>query len=261
VIARLLARPGVPPLLALLALAALWEGAARWAGIDGLAPASAAIRQLPAILLDPESLWHIIASLRRMAVGFAAALLVAVPVGLVMGRSRAVATALNPLLATIYPVPKAALMPIIMLWFGIGDLSKELVIFLGVSLPIVFHAYAGAKAVEEKLLWSARAMGMGRAASLLRVVLPAALPEILLGCRVGLVMALIVMVTSEMIARESGVGNILFNSLDMALYADVYATILVIGAIGFALDAAFERIRRALTFWAEPRDADFRGVF
>ena len=82
-----------------------------------------------------------------------------------MGRSRLVAAFFNPLLMIIYPVPKAALMPIIMLWLGIGDASKTLVIFLGVSLPVIYHSYQGARAVEEKMLWSAAAMGHGAARS------------------------------------------------------------------------------------------------
>ena len=153
-----------------------------------------------------------------------------------MGRSRLVAAFFNPLLMTIYPVPKAALMPIIMLWLGIGDASKTLVIFLGVSLPVIYHSYQGARAVEEKMLWSAAAMGMARVAAAAAVVLPAALPEIFVGVRTGLVLALITMVTSEMIARQAGVGNILFNSLDMAQYDAVYATIIIIGVLGFVLD-------------------------
>ena len=133
-----------------------------------------------------------------------------------MGRSRAVASFFNPLLMITYPVPKAALMPIIMLWLGVGDIAKMLVIFLGVSLPVIYHSFQGAKAVEEKMLWSGAAMGLSAAQRMVRIVLPAALPEILTGCRTGLVLALITMVTSEMIARQSGAGNILFNALDMA---------------------------------------------
>jgi NitT/TauT family transport system permease protein len=143
-------------------------------------------------------------------------------------------------------------MPIIMLWLGVGDASKTLVIFLGVSLPIIYHSYQGSRAVEEKILWSAAAMGMGAPARLFRIVLPAALPEILVGCRTGLVIALITMVTSEMIARQAGVGNILFNALDMAQYDTVYAMIVVIGVLGFLLDFVFERLRLRLVGWAEP---------
>jgi len=249
---RFSALPGIPPLIACMTLLALWEAAARIFAIDGLPPAHEALRQLPAILGDRESLLNILDSVRRMVIGFTLALAFAVPIGLLMGRSRLVAAFFNPLLMTIYPVPKAALMPIIMLWLGIGDASKTLVIFLGVSLPLIYHSYQGARAVEEKMLWSAAAMGMSPLQRLVRIVLPASTPEIFVGVRTGLVLALITMVTSEMIARQSGVGNILFNSLDMALYDMVYAMIVIIGILGFVLDVAFEKLRSRLVAWAEP---------
>ena len=116
----------------------------------------------------------------------------------------------------------------------------------------VYHSYQGARAVEEKMLWSAAAMGMSPLQRLMRVVLPAALPEIFVGIRTGLVLALITMVTSEMIARQAGVGNILFNSLDMALYDTVYAMIVIIGVLGFIIDVLLERLRARLLSWAEP---------
>jgi NitT/TauT family transport system permease protein len=180
------------------------------------------------------------------------ALMVAIPLGLMMGRSRLVASFFNPLLMITYPVPKAALMPIIMLWLGIGEASKTLVIFLGVSLPLIYHTYQGAKAVGEKLLWSGAAMGMNARERLLRIVLPAALPEIMVGCRTGLVLALITMVTSEMIVRQAGIGNLLFNSLDLAQYHTVYATIVIVGVLGFVLDLIFERFRNVAVGWADP---------
>jgi len=249
---RIAALPGLPPLIACAALLLLWEAAARGFGISGLPPAHVALRELPALLGDREALVNILDSLRRMATGFVLATAVAVPLGLAMGRSRLIAAVVNPLLMMIYPVPKAALMPIIMLWLGVGDASKTLVIFLGVTLPVIYHSYQGARAVEEKMLWSAAAMGLGRLGRLVRVVLPAALPDIFVGWRTGLVIALITMVTSEMIARQAGIGNILFNSLDMAQYDIVYATIVVIGALGFVIDAGFERLRAACVAWAEP---------
>ena len=172
---RLTSLPGLPPLIACAGLLALWELAARFFQISGLPPAHDAIKELPAILSDREALLNIFDSLRRMAIGFALALTFAVPVGLLMGRSKLVAAFFNPLLMMIYPIPKAALMPIIMLWLGVGDASKTLVIFLGVSLPVIFHSYQGARALEEKMLWSAAAMGMNSRQRLLRVVLPAAI--------------------------------------------------------------------------------------
>ena len=220
---------------------------------DSFPTAIEAIRAIPSILGDKESLINILASLRRMAIGFGLAVAVSIPLGLMMGRSRAVASFFNPLLMVIYPVPKAALMPIIMLWLGVGDVAKTLVIFLGVSLPVIYHSFEGARAVEEKMLWSGAAMGLSAAQRLVRIVLPAALPEILTGCRTGLVLALITMITSEMIARQSGAGNILFNALDMGQYDTVFAMIIIVGAMGIGLDAAFEKMRAYLVRWSEPQ--------
>jgi NitT/TauT family transport system permease protein len=239
------------PLLACLGLLGVWQVAALILSTDSFPTALEALRAIPSILGDKESLINILASIRRMAIGFGVAIMVSIPVGLMMGRSRAVASFFNPLLMVTYPVPKAALMPIIMLWLGVGEVAKILVIFLGVSLPVIYHSFQGAKAVEEKMLWSGAAMGLSAMQRLIRIVLPAALPEILTGCRTGLVLALITMVTSEMIARQSGAGNILFNSLDMGQYDTVYAMIIIIGAMGIGLDAAFEKLRGRLVRWSE----------
>ena len=240
------------PLLACLGLLGIWQVGALTLNTESFPTAFEALRAVPAILGDKESLINILASLRRMAIAFSVALVVAIPLGLIMGRNRFVASFFNPLLMITYPVPKAALMPIIMLWLGVGDIAKMLVIFLGVSLPVIYHSFQGAKAVEEKMLWSGAAMGLSAAQRMVRIVLPAALPEILTGCRTGIVLALITMVTSEMIARQSGAGNILFNSLDMGQYDIVYAMIIIIGALGIGLDAGFERLRRRLVRWSEP---------
>ena len=241
------------PLLACLGLLGVWQVGALMLSTDSFPTAMEAIRAIPSILGDKESLLNILDSLRRMAIGFSLAVMVAIPLGLMMGRSRVVASFFNPLLMVIYPVPKAALMPIIMLWLGVGDIAKTLVIFLGVSLPVIYHSFQGARAVEEKMLWSGAAMGLSSAQRMMRIVLPAALPEILTGCRTGLVLALITMITSEMIARQSGAGNILFNSLDMGQYDTVFAMIIIVGAMGIGLDAAFEKLRSSLVKWSEPQ--------
>jgi len=240
------------PLLACLGLLGIWQVGALILSTDSFPTALEALRAIPSILGDKESLINILASIRRMGIGFGVAVMVSIPLGLMMGRSRGVASFFNPLLMVTYPVPKAALMPIIMLWLGVGEVAKILVIFLGVSLPVIYHSFQGAKAVEEKMLWSGAAMGLSAMQRMIRIVLPAALPEILTGCRTGLVLALITMVTSEMIARQSGAGNILFNSLDMGQYDTVYAMIIIIGAMGIGLDAAFEKLRARLVRWSEP---------
>src|ERR1700741_3481892 len=241
------------PVLACVGLLAVWQVAALALNNDSFPTALDSMRAIPAILGDKEALINILASLRRMAIGFGVGVMFSIPLGLMMGRSRGVASFFNPLLMVTYPVPKAALMPIIMLWLGVGDVAKTLVIFLGVSLPVIYHSFQGAKAVEEKMLWSGAAMGLSAAQRMVSIVLPSALPEILTGCRTGLVLALITMITSERTARQSGAGNILFNALDMGQYDTVYAMIIIIGAMGIGLDAAFERMRQRLVRWSEPQ--------
>jgi NitT/TauT family transport system permease protein len=241
------------PFLACLGLLVVWEAASLMLHNDSFPTAIEAIRAIPSILGDKEALFNFAASLRRMAIGFGAGVAVSIPLGLLMGRSHSVASFFNPLLMVIYPVPKAALMPIIMMWLGVGDVAKTLVIFLGVSLPVVYHSFEGAKAVEEKMLWSGAAMGLSSPQRMIRIVLPAALPDILTGCRTGLVLALITMITSEMIARQSGAGNILFNALDMGQYDTVFAMIIVVGAMGIMFDALFEGLRARLVRWSEPQ--------
>jgi len=148
-----------------------------------------------------------------MAIGFGLAVAFRISVGIDDGPQPRCGIVFNPLLMVTYPVPKAALMPIIMLWLGVGDVAKMLVIFLGVSLPVIYHSFQGAKAVEEKMLWVGGCDGpVGGAAHD-----PDRAPGGAAGnpdrLRTGLVLALITMVTSEMIARQSGAGNILFNAL------------------------------------------------
>src|SRR5260370_20332854 len=166
------------PLLACLGLLGVWQAAALILNTESFRTAMEAIRAVPSILGDKESLINILASLRRMAIGFSLAVIVSIPLGLMMGRSRVVASFFNPLLMVTYPVPKAALMPIIMLWLGVGEFAKILVIFLSLTLPVIYHSFQGAKAVEEKMLWSGAAMGLSAMQRMIRIVLPAALPEI-----------------------------------------------------------------------------------
>jgi NitT/TauT family transport system permease protein len=243
--------PFIGVVLAVVFIGLIWSVASRLLNYSSFPGPIAAIKELRFLMTDPAALWAIAQSVSRMFAGYVWALLFAIPLGLAMGRSRLFYQIFYPLVSLAYPMPKAALMPILMLWFGLGSFSKIFVIAMGVSLPVLYHSYQGACRVEQKLVWVAQSMGMGPVARLFKVILPAALPEIMIGCRVGVVMALIVMVSSEMIARQEGVGNLLFTSMDMAQYATVYATILVLAILGFVLDALFERVRRYLTRWTD----------
>lgn len=251
--------PALSLLIAVLLLGFAWGGLSRAMGLSSFPGPLVALAEVPGIVFDPSALWAILQSLGRMFVGYLWALAFAVPLGLAMGRNRLIYDIFYPLVSLAYPLPKAALMPILMLWFGLGSFSKILVIAMGVSLPVLYHSYQGARQIENKLVWTAQAMGMGPIRRLYKIVLPAALPEILVGCRVGIIMALIVMVSSEMIARQEGVGNLLFTSMDMAQYATVYAVILILAVLGFVLDFIFEKVRRSLTHWAQSSTASDEG--
>ncbi|MER2533859.1 MAG: ABC transporter permease [Rhizobiaceae bacterium] len=244
---------GLKGLAALLLLLA-WEISARLFRIEGFPPASTALAAIPDLAADPQAVTGLLASLARMAVGFATAAVVGVFIGIMMGRSAAVEAAVAPLLMIFYPVPKAALMPLLMLWLGIGDLSKTFVIALGCSIPIIYHSFEGARSVEPKMLWSASAMGMSRFVQIPKIVLPASMPDIFIGLHTGLILAFITMVTSEMIVRQSGIGNILFNSMDMARYDIVYGTIVVISVIGLIFDFVFRQVRQAVLKWSDHDD-------
>lgn len=249
--------PALAPLGVAVVLLLLWQAAALALGSSYLPPMTEILPITGDLLWSGDIYPDLGSSLYRLFLGLAIGLAIGIPVGLVSGRSRGFERFITPILAAFYPVPKAALMPIVMLWFGAGDLSKILIIVLTVSLPLVYHAQQGARAVDEKMIWSAQAVGCGEWRRLLRVILPAALPEILIGARVAIVIGVIVTITSEMIVRQTGLGNYLFTALDMGQYAMTYAVILIIAALGFLLDLGFEAVRRRLTPWApDRREAD-----
>jgi NitT/TauT family transport system permease protein len=249
------------PLAVAAGLLLLWQIAALVIRSSYLPPMTEILPMFAALLWSGDIYADLASSLARLFVGLGIGSALGIPLGLLSGRSRAVENFITPILAAFYPVPKAALMPIVMLWFGAGDLSKILVIVLTVSLPLVYHAQEGARAVEEKLIWSAQAVGCSGFRRLRRVILPAALPEILIGARVAIVIGVIVTITSEMIVRQSGLGNYLFTALDMGQYAMTYAVMLVIAVFGFLLDWIFETGRRRLAYWApDRREADLAAT-
>ncbi|ATN32305.1 ABC transporter permease [Rhizobium sp. ACO-34A] len=241
-------------LTALAVILIIWEIMHRSFGLSGLPSPVSAMQAMPELLAERTTLTDVLHSLRRMFIGYTIAAAAGITIGLLMGTSKLASQLLNPLIMIIYPIPKAALMPIMMIWLGVGDMSKILVIVLGASLPIIYHAWQGGKSVSNTVVWSAAAMGMKKPARLLRIVLPAALPEIFIGLRTGLILALITMVVSEIVARSNGIGNLLFNSMDMALYDRMFAAIIIIAAMGCILDWGFEAIRKHFLRWSETSD-------
>ena len=229
----------------------LWEGLSRAGVISSeILPAfTTSLYGSCQLVASKEFSKHLLASSYRWAVGFSISLILSIPIGIYMARSKRLYNFLDPLLTLTYPVPKAAMIPILMLWMGAGDLPKVTVIVIGCFIPLVISAYHGAQGVETSLIWSARAMGMGERAVLFRIILPASLPTIFSGIRMALAISLIVVLGSEMIARQSGLGYYLFNSLEMGLYEMTYSVLIIISGIGLFLDVIFSLVMRKVLIW------------
>jgi NitT/TauT family transport system permease protein len=230
---------------------AIWEAAARsglWSPL--LFPSLGRIfNQLVLFFSTPESMLEALVSLQRALGGFALAAVVGILLGMLMGRSRLVAALLDPLFSGTYAVPKLALFPIFIFVFGIGSLSKIALVFLECLYPIVIMTYAGARDVNRALLWSAQNMGASRAAILRRVVIPATTPFIFAGFRVAVPVAMIVVVITEMVSSADGLGYQVIYAMSSFKTDRMLAIVVVIAALGYALDKAVVLARDRLIYW------------
>ena len=192
------------------------------------------------------TLWkHIGASLFRVGVGFFLAIAVGVPVGLLMGRVTLAFTALNPVVQLLRPISPIAWIPISILWFGVGNLSPIFLIFLASVFPTIVQTAAAVHAIERRYIWAAENFGVSRRRLFLQVVIPAALPQILVGMRVSLGVAWLVVVAAEMIAPRSGLGYLIIDSRNAGNRYDlVVAGMVVIGITGLLLDSGMRRLER-----------------
>jgi ABC-type nitrate/sulfonate/bicarbonate transport system permease component len=236
-----------------LLLAAGWEAAARlgWFNAVLFPPVTAILARLWALTADGTLPGQVADSLFRMAVGYGLALVAGVPLGILMGRRPAVDGFFGPIFAFGFPVPKVALIPVVLLFFGLGHGSKIALVFADSVFPIVLSAYHGGRVVERHLVWSARAMGESEAGVLFRIVWPAALPHIFTGMRLGLVVAFIVVFISEMVSAGSGLGHVMIVSARNFKIVDMYTAILSIALLGFVFDRALLAIRARTLAWYE----------
>ena len=201
------------------------------------------------MLASGEIIPHTLASFGRAGAGLVAAVVVGIALGLLMARSRAVERAVEPILLLIYPVPKPAMIPLFMVWLGIGNFSKVAVIALACLLPVVVATFNGARSVDDMLLWSARARGTSEHRLLWRVVLPAALPQIAAGVRTAIAIAIIVLVSSEFISAETGLGYLIFAYGGVGADAAMLAVVIYLAALGYLLDRGYLAGLRRLMSW------------
>jgi NitT/TauT family transport system permease protein len=197
-------------------------------------------------LLRDGTLWaHIGASLFRVAAGFLLAVLVAVPLGLWMGWVHDAFRTFNPIVQLLRPISPIAWIPIAILWFGVGNASPIFLIFLSSVFPLVVQTVTGVHTIERQYLRAAANFGVSRRKLFLRVVIPAALPQIIVGMRVALGVAWLVVVAAEMIALHSGLGYLIIDSRNAGNRYDlVVAGMAIIGVTGLMLDTSMRRLER-----------------
>jgi NitT/TauT family transport system permease protein len=226
-----------PPALVLVAIIAIW-----WLTVNltesVIFPTPGQVVAGTLELVEDGTLWeHIGASLLRVGAGFGIAAALAVPLGLWMGRVDGAFRTLNPVFQILRPISPIAWIPIAILWFGMGDASPVFLIFLASVFPMIVQTAAGVHTIEKRYLRAAENFGVSRARLYRQVIIPAVLPEIIVGMRIGLGVAWLVVVAAEMIALRSGLGYLIMDSRNAGNRYDlVVAGMIIIGLIGLALD-------------------------
>ena len=237
----------------ILLLALAWEAATR----TGLVPGGA----LPPLdrvatawfgLAAGGDLWtNGVASITRGAAGLALAVGIGSLIGVLMAWYRPIRIAVNPIVQFFYPMPKSALIPVMVLWLGFGDASKVATIFIGCLLPVTLSAFNGARGTDQVLIWSARSLGASRWRVLWEVVLPSTLPELMSGIRTALALAFVLLVASELIVARQGLGYMIGWLGDGGAYDAMFAVVLTVAALGFVADRLYLKLMRRVLTWRE----------
>lgn len=257
--------PLAPPALRMLR-STLWAGARIISVVILLATWELVARsgvvtpfQLPALSKVLERIWSDAASgdlaintavtLYRAIVGFLIAAIGGVVLGMAMSRNALARWFFDPIISVGFPMPKIAFLPVVMLWLGVFDISKITMIVFDAIFPVVAATVIAIQGVERELIWSARNMGARERELLWQIVLPAALPTIMTGLQVALPLSLIVAVVTEMLMGGYGLGGAMMTASRFANSTGVFAGIVEIAVVGYALVKAMALIRRRLLIW------------
>jgi ABC-type nitrate/sulfonate/bicarbonate transport system permease component len=228
-----------------------WELVTRlgWVNPFVFPPVSEILLRWLALIGDGSMFTPLKDTLWRALAGLAGAIAVGVPLGILMGRQRWAEWFFEPLFSFAFPLPKIALIPLFVQWFGLFDLSKVMLIFTDCLFPLVIFSYHGAKGVSPIYIWSAQARGASRWRVLRRVVLPMALASVYDGVLVAVVVALLVAVVTEMVSGGSGLGQTMIRAYRYGDVRTAFATLLTISLIGAALYRAAQALRGRFLSW------------
>src|SRR5215471_6946971 len=229
-------------------LIALWQGLVSFgiAPVTLLPPPGFVFTRLLQQLVTSTFQQDIVATLVRLFAGFFIAVVLGVSIGIAAAASSAINAVVRPIVRVLAPLPKVALYPALLLLLGFNHESKIVLVAADALFPILLSTYYGASTVEQKLIWSAMAAGTPRRDILFKVVLPAAAPSILTGCRIGLVISCIVVFLAEMITSTDGLGHVLVTAARTFQAVDMFVPLITISLLGLILNGALEVLRSYL---------------
>lgn len=190
-----------------------------------------------------------VSSLYRVLMGFLIGTALALPIGLAMGASRTAYGLLNPILQILRPIPPIAFIPLAILWFGLGNPPAFFLISLGAFFPVLLNTVAGVRSVDAIYIRAARNLGASGRTLFFRVVVPAAMPMIMTGIRVGFGIAFIVVIVAEMIAVNNGLGYRILEAREYFWSDKIVAGMITIGLLGLAIDSVLARVSDHLLRW------------
>ncbi len=243
----------VVSVLSPLTLLLVWELLARVHAIDVrlFSSPSLIIRSFVPLLLSGDLVYNTAVSVQRVIVGFIVGALPGIVLGVSMGLSPLIRSAIEPMIAATYPIPKLAIMPLILLIFGLGETSKVFTIAIGVFYLVVINTMAGVLNIDKIYLDVARNFGASRRDFYLTVALPGALPMIFAGLKLGMGMALILIVAAELSAAKAGVGWMIWRAYDMFDIEQMFVALIVLSVLGYIFSLLLDAIERRVVPWKQ----------
>jgi sulfonate transport system permease protein len=242
-----------PGLVVPLALLGLWEAAARLAIVSPryFPPPTAVGAGLVSHFVEGDLGAETLTTLARLAAAFALAAVTGVPLGLALGRIRALREAIDPYIAFLFPVPKIALLPFLLILLGVGEPAFVLTGAISAFFQITISTLAGVQTMDPRLLEVGRNYGAEGWRLFRRIILPAALPSIFTGLRLGLGLALVTIVAVEFVTAKSGLGHLVYRHWQMLSTVEMYGAFALVGALGLALTRGLGALQRRMLAWQE----------
>ena len=236
---------------ALTAFIAAWEIASRLGLLDPLFASSPSliVEKLAQMIADGTIWPHVLASANIAALGFGLSVVVGVPLGLAMGRSAVIRATLEPFTTALNASPQVAFLPLLIIWLGIGVASKVALVFLGSFIIMVVNTETGVTQVDRRLVETARSFMANERQILVKIVLPAALPYIIAGMRLGVGRALVMVVVAEIYAATKGLGYLIFQAGGLYDTAQVFVGVVILAGAGVILNAFLRWLEKRLAPW------------